>query len=475
MPDWPAEGPGSLKSFQQVASPDRSARPIHSDTHRSHWLRLGVIVLFLLPILAACGFGSNNSNDGQISWTQGTRSPDGIAPPVSTETAQPTVATTVIAEPSQPATTPLPTMPATTAAPTVAATTAATSAPAEPTKPAVTGQVLSPEQLQDYQPNELGYVPVIMYHNIVQEYTGEEEGDVLFRTEAELRADLQWLYDNNFYVVTLREYIENRITAPAGKHPVVLTFDDSRPNQFYYDIAADGSVTTDPHSVVGILEDFFSTHPDFGHTALFAILPIWCFDFEEPEQEPYCQQKLEWLVANGYEVANHTWDHQDMSNVSTDVFLQKVGDTIEFIQQNSGQMSSAEALILPYGNFPDTDVNPDAQQEWEWIRNGFDYNGQHYQLWTVVAAGAEPGPSPNSSAFDEMSIARIGGKDEPGPGEGNLFLDYWFGQFESRPDLLYTSDGNPDTVTVPEVLPAEQEGLLDTDKIESVGKQLIQY
>ncbi len=78
------------------------------------------------------------------------------------------------------------------------------------------------------------------------------------------------------------------------------------------------------------------------------------------------------------------------------------------------------------------------------------------QLWTVVAAGAEPGPSPNSTAFDEMSIARIGGKDEPGPGEGNLFLDYWFGQFESRPDLLYTSDGNPDTITVPEVLPANR-------------------
>jgi peptidoglycan/xylan/chitin deacetylase (PgdA/CDA1 family) len=431
--------------------------------------------LLLLPILAACGFGSGDSNGGQISWTQGTRSPDGIAPPVTTETPQPTAATTVMADPTEPAATTLPTMPAATSAPTVAATTAAAPTSAGPTKPAVTGQLLSPEQLQEFQPNELGYVPVIMYHNIVQQYTGEEEGDVLFRTEEELRSDLQWLYDHDFHVVTMQDYIENRITAPAGKHPVVLTFDDSRPSQFYYNIAADGSVTTDPHSVVGILEDFFSTHPDFGHTALFAILPIHCFDFEEPTQTPYCQQKLQWLVDNGYEVANHTWDHQDMSNVSTDVFLEKVGDTIEFIQENTGQLSAAEALILPYGSFPDTDVNPDAQQEWEWIRNGFDYNGQHYQLWTVVAAGAEPGPSPNSTAFDEMSIARIGGKNEPGPGEGNLFLDYWFGQFESRPDLLYTSDGNPDTITVPEVLPAEQEGLLDTDKIESEGKQLVQY
>ncbi len=118
------------------------------------------------------------------------------------------------------------------------------------------------------------------------EYTGEEEGDVLFRTEEELRGDLQWLYDNNFYVVTMQEYIENRMTAPAGKHPVVLTFDDSRPNQFYYDIADDGSVTIDPHSVMAILEDFFATHPDFGHTALFAILPISLLRLRRAEQTP---------------------------------------------------------------------------------------------------------------------------------------------------------------------------------------------
>lgn len=364
-----------------------------------------------------------------------------------------------------------PTVPAATSAPTAAATTA----PAQATKPSVTGTLLTPEQLQEYQPNELGYVPVIMYHNVVQEYTEEERGDVLFRTEGELRGDLQWLYDNDFHVVTLQEYIENRITAPAGKHPVVLTFDDSRPNQFYYDIADDGSVTIDPHSVIAILEDFFSTHPDFGHTALFAILPIHCFDYEEPTQTPYCQQKLQWLVDHGYEVANHTWDHQDLSDVSTDTFLEKVGDTALFLQEQTGQISASEALILPYGSFPDTDVNADAQQEWEWIRDGFDYEGQHIQLWTVVAAGAEPGPSPNSTIFDEMSIARIGGKNEPGPGEGNLFLDYWFGQFTDRPDLLYTSDGNPDTITVPEELPGEQAGTLDTAKIESEGKQLIQY
>ncbi len=231
----------------------------------------------------------------------------------------------------------------------------------------------------------------------------------------------------------------------------------------------------DPHSAIGILEDFFSTHPDFGHTAMFGVIGIWCFDFEAPDQTQYCQQKLQWLVDNGYELANHTWDHQDLSNVTTDVFMQKVGDTTIWLQEQTGQESATTAVVLPYGLFPDTDINPDALDQWHMIRDGFDYDGHHIQLISLMAAGAEPAPSPNSINFDPMSVARIGAKDEPSEGEGNLFLDYWFGQFLERPDLLYTSDGNPDTITVPSVLPPEQDGLLDTEKIAAEGKELIEY
>lgn len=438
------------------------------------WLRIAVLSVLLLPLLAACGFGSDSSNSGQISWTQGTQPAAGIAP-APTEAIQPTVATTEIAVPTQ-ETSSAPITNSTTVPATLAPTVAPTTAPALPTQPVVTGQVLSPDQLAEFQPNELGSVPVFMYHNIIQEYSEDEpQGDVLYRTEAELRADLQWLYDHNFYIIPYREFIENRISAPAGKHPAVLVFDDSRPNQFYYDIAADGSVTIDPHSAIGILEDFFSTHPNFGHTAMFAIIEIWCFDYEAPEQTPYCQQKLQWLVDNGYEVANHTKDHQDLSNVTTDIFLEKVGGTTLWLQEQSGQESATGAVVLPYGLFPDTDINPEALDQWKMVRNGFEYNGQQVQLISLLAAGAEPAPSPNSLNFDPMSIARIGAKDEPLEGEGNLFLDYWYGQFEARPDLLYTSDGNPDTITVPSVLPPELDGLLDTEKIAAEGKELIEY
>ena len=70
-----------------------------------------------------------------------------------------------------------------------------------------------------------------------------------------------------------------------------------------------------------------------------------------------------------------------------------------------------------------------------------------------------------------MSIARIGGKDDPSAGEADLFLNFWFGQFESNPDLLYTSDGNPDTITIPEGYLNQ----LDEEKMAAEGKQVITY
>ncbi|MEZ4507372.1 MAG: polysaccharide deacetylase family protein, partial [Thermomicrobiales bacterium] len=381
-------GSGSLIA----PNPNVFGLPRRAVSSISPWFRIAALVVLLLPVLAACGFGSESGNDGQISWTQGTRPAEGVAP-APTQEIQPTVAFTQVAEPAS-------TAASTTVAATLAPTVAPTSAPAQPTQPIVTGQILSPDQLAEFQPNELGSVPVFMYHNIIQEYSSDEpEGDVLYRTEEELRADLQWLYDHNFYIIPYREFVENRISAPAGKHPAVLVFDDSRPNQFYYDIAADGSVTIDPHSAIGILEDFFSTHPNFGHTAMFAIIEIWCFDYEAPEQTPYCQQKLQWLVDNGYEVANHTKDHQDLSDVTTDIFMEKVGGTTLWLQQQTGQESATGAVVLPYGLFPDTDINPEALDQWKMARHGFEYNGQQVQLISLLAAGAEPAPSPNSINF----------------------------------------------------------------------------
>ena len=330
-------------------------------------VRLIVMVAILLPLLAACGFGGDDDEKtGQIQWVEGNPPAESALAP-TVDTAAPTEAAVTV--PTEPA--PLPTEPP---APTAVAA-------------AVTGTILTEAELAQYQPNELGQVPVLMYHNVVKEYSGNQQGDVLFRTETEIRSDLDWLYANNFYVVPFYDYLNNQIKAPAGKHPVVITFDDSRPNQFRFLVNADGSTSIDPDSAVGILEDFFAAHPDFGRTAFFSILPIWCFDFEEPEQTQFCDQKLQWLVANGYEVGNHTWDHQDLGDVTNDRFQTVIVDTAKFLDQKAPDGRASGILVLPYGVFP-SGTNRDAQ--WDMIRNGFVYEGEPYQLTSVVAAGANP-------------------------------------------------------------------------------------
>lgn len=430
---------------------------------RRFWTLLATLAI-VLPLLAACGGSDSPQRTGKVTWYQGVppgseavaTNQDGEAAQQSGEVSQ-----------SQPAQTE-----AQVAAPTHTPAADAPTATTEPAQladaPPPSGKLLTEAELSEYQPNELGYVPVLMYHNIVTEYGPDEEGDVLFRTVDEFVGDLQWLYDHNFYVITLEDYVTNNISAPAGKHPVVIVFDDSRPSQFYFNVAADGTKTIDPNSAVAILESFFASHPDFGHTAAFAVLPIHCFDFEEPSQTPFCQEKLQWLVNNGYEIANHTWDHQDLGDVSNEVFLEKVGDTTLWIRDQTGVETASTALILPYGVFPGGE---NWEQQWEWIRRGFDYEGQHIQLMTVLAAGADPAPSPMNASFDVMSIARIGAKDSPSEGEADLFLNFWFGVFTASPESLYTSDGNPDTVAFPSWA-ADQ---LDAEKAAAEGIQVIEY
>ncbi|MGE3798871.1 MAG: polysaccharide deacetylase family protein, partial [Thermomicrobiales bacterium] len=279
------------------------------------------MTLLVLPVLAACTGGDDEPDrTGRVVWYQGVPPGNAVgSSATSGELAQ-------AAEPAQE------TQPAV-VEPTATSDAAPPADTQSPEQPEITGKLLTNDELAQFQPNELGNVPVFMYHNIVQEYGPGQEGDVLFRTEAEFRADLQWLYDNDFYVIPFYDYVTNQIKAPAGKKPFVLTFDDSRPNQFNYLIGADGSVTIDPDSAVGIMEDFFASHPDFGHTAYFAMLPIWCFDYEAPDQTPYCEQKLTWLYENGYEIGNHTWDHQDLYDQPSDVFRTKVVDTSLWIEE----------------------------------------------------------------------------------------------------------------------------------------------
>jgi hypothetical protein len=409
-----------------------------------------VAVLLLTLVLAACSRDGNGDQAGvPIGWTPIMPT---LGPPTATipaPTAEPTTPPTATVEASQDAT--------------EAEDTPEQTSTAEETS--VATNRLTAEQLAQFKPNELGSIPVLEYHEIT---TDEGKADQFNRPVSKFRVDLQWLYDHNFFVVPMHDLITNSINAPAGKHPVVLSFDDSTIGQFRYEIADDDTATIDPNSAVAILEDFFNAHPDFGRGGFFSVWPNYCFDWDErkihDEQTPLCQDKLKWLLDHGYEIGNDTFNpQQSLLDVDNDTFKQQIGKAIVWLQSMVPEIQ-ADILNMPFGEYPDSGKHP---QQWQWLRDGFDYQGTPVKIIGAVTTGNQPSYAPVSTNWDPMFVYRIPTCECEGG------FSTWFPQFEAQPELLYTSDGNPSTITVPNNLPGNLAGTLNEANVE--GKELIKY
>src|SRR5262249_11613956 len=327
-----------------------------------------------------------------------------------------------------------------------------------------------------FKPDELGQIPVIEYHNLVADPADEAQ---FARPIADFRADLNWLYKHDFYIVPLRDVIQNQIKAPAGKHPVVLTFDDSYASQFRYLIGNGGSVKIDPDSAVGIIEAMYAKHPDFGRGGFFAVIPNFCFDWtpttREDDQTKYCAQKIGWLLDNGYEIGNHTRDHKSLYDVSDDEFAAQVGGAIEALQEYDPRVK-ADIIAMPYGDYP----KKGHEEQREMLRNGFSYDGHDYHMLGALMVGANPSVSPVSTDWDPLYIPRIQAWDKDAQKKDKNLQDAtsltdWFDLFASDPERLYTSDGDPNTITVPNQIPDPLGDTFDENKAKADGKEMVRY
>lgn len=310
---------------------------------------------------------------------------------------------------------------------------------------------LTAEELSRYQPNELGQIMVLEYHGIV------EDGGEYDRSADTFGQDLQWLYDHDFYVIPIRDYLTGEINAPAGKRPVVLTFDDGVVSQFRYIVDASGTRTIDPNCAIGILEDFFTQHPDFGRGGLFSILPLAPFAWPDAEDQlPYAEEKLRWLIENGYEIGNHTVGHVNLRELTDEEIMEELGGAVEEVRSYVPE-AKVEVISLPFGMYPPGGDDTLLRQ--------FEWNGTSYEFLGALMVGANPAPSPVHVDFDPYWTPRIQASDEE--------LDKWFRYVEDNPGIMYVSDGNPETVTIPEDV---HPWLVDTfDETKAAGKEIIRY
>ncbi len=270
------------------------------------------------------------------------------------------------------------------------------------------------------QANELGLVPVLMHHQI------RPDGGDYDLTAAQFRAELARLYRENYVPVRAKDLVLGHLDVPAGKTPVVLTFDDSTKEQFAY--RPDGTIK--PDTAIAIMLAFAAKHPGFKPAGTFYV-----------NREPFAGVReglamLRWLAAHGFEIGNHTKDHIPFQLLNaTQVQRQLVlgGRVI------TSAIPDAEVvtMALPLGVMPKPAV---LARRGRW-------GGESYSFRGVFLVGANPAPSPFSRKFDPWAIPRI--RTSPHSGVADFGSTFWLDYLAKNPSERYVSDGDPAHVSFP--------------------------
>jgi peptidoglycan/xylan/chitin deacetylase (PgdA/CDA1 family) len=304
-----------------------------------------------------------------------------------------------------------------------------------------------------HPPNELGGVPILMYHAFTSD---PSETDDWTMTLDDFRTELDWLRQNDFVPVPLRSMIDGRFDVPAGKRPVILSFDDSSAGQFGLRQVANG-YAVDPDTAIGVLDAYAKQFPEFPAMAFFAVLPFNCF--ATPGDPSTCEERLMWLYNNGYEIGNHTSDHDELSDVSPDFFTRTIGSMKMWLDERLpvGDGNLSDVLVMPLGAYPDAAMHDDQRA---WLADGFWYLGEPVNLALVLEISGGPATPPYGKAFSSMDVFRINAEPE--------LFDYWARSIETGDQEIFVSDGMPNLVTVPSQVADE----MNMDRLEELGLEL---
>lgn len=297
---------------------------------------------------------------------------------------------------------------------------AGTSPSASPAQPAAAPSI-DPARVRA---NELGLVPVLMYHQIV----ANPGRDRYNQTPAQFKAELAALYADGYVPVTAASFVAGTFDLPAGKHPVVLTFDDSTVSQF----GLTRSSGVKPGTAVALLLDFAASHAGFRPVATMYV------NFSPP---PFAGTNpalgLRWLVDHGFEIGNHTLSHANLRSVGAAKAQQEIVDDARAIGR-AVPGYRVTTFALPFGVHPQP-----ASIAWTGSAAGDSY---HFD--GVMEVGSNPARSPYSATFDGTKVPRIRSQSLSGA-DAPFESKHWLEWLRQHPDQRYTSDGDPAKISYP--------------------------
>lgn len=307
---------------------------------------------------------------------------------------------------------------------------------------------------QEYKVNEVGRVPIMMYHGIVDissdetKYTGGNvDRDGYNRTVEAFRGDLEFYYKNGYRMIRLTDFVDGNIDVEMGKSPIILTFDDGNKNNFRVIGEDNGNLIIDPNCAVGVLEEFKKKYPDYGVTATFFVNAGL---FEQPE---YNEKILKWLIDNGYDVGNHTMSHVDFTKVDSVKSMYEVGGVYQILDRIiPGRY--VNIIALPFGSpYNRNHANYSA------IMNG-EYNGISYSTKAALRVGWEASVSVFDKNFDASFLKRIRAYDNEGR-DFDISMN-----FDILSKNRYISDGDIDKIVIPESY---------LNRVSALNKEVVTY
>jgi hypothetical protein len=297
-----------------------------------------------------------------------------------------------------------------------------------------------------YPPNPQGELMVLRYETFGDNDEGLQRSLAGFRQDLEqlhaagyypinlrdvavgnpkYRQDLEWLLQNGWSPFASEELLNRRFNyIPAGKRPIVLTFDGSHISQ--YRLLEDGAL--DPNSAVGVLKAFHDEHP--------ADWPLRATFFVQPEagnpayllfgQPQFAPQKLQNIVEWGMELGSYTLNGVDLSHSNHEEIRRQLSSQNLIEAYAPGYQ--VVSLALPQGQRPQFE---------SLLRRGI-YDTLIYEYGLVATNGDRPILSPLSGDFDPYHISRINATTEA--------VQTWLELYRNTPDLYYVSAGViPDT------------------------------
>jgi hypothetical protein len=278
--------------------------------------------------------------------------------------------------------------------------------------------------------NEAGEIPALAYHRVGGDLSFAPDFTISAR---QLRRELEYLRGRNYYPVNFRDLVRGRLDIPAGKTPVILTFDDSSDSQFTF-VRHSGRLVPDPGGAAGVLLDFHARHPDWPLRGTFFALPGANAPTNLFGQPRLAAPRASLPARPRLRAGPPHALHANLATVSETEVVRQLALNVAALAHFTWRRDFT-TLAVPYGVYPENEALLRAG------RSGVESDRiEGVAEFEYTGVRAHP---PWTRGFDPIHIPRIPTGEDPGESRAALR------DLELHPRARYISDGDPRTVTVP--------------------------